>query len=331
MRTAFFLGAGCSYGTLEHRENRFPPIGRDFGPEITKRVADWPIQYPELAKVAEHLRKPLPEAGLEQIWTCIDYHAKFSGAFEIGWDSTPVVRELKSALLVLYGPTCDDEADKLTVIDSYSLGRIVQEIKPQDTLISFNYDTLVERLARQRGINLRHGLGSPREDEVRFAKPHGSASWNQRNLGDDLTDGPPALKSFDPREALLGNIDPLLLGAVPMKSELIREVQHCYHVPRVFDVVLCQWRIVAEALREADRVVVLGYSFPQEDSYGQFFFHEAIRKRPKSLQVEYYELPNKAEQVACAIASAFLGKANIQYEGVVAPAPDFEFTPKADI
>jgi hypothetical protein len=325
MRTAYFVGAGSSYGTPKDHPFAFPPLARDFGSVLTSRAPDWLNKYPELAKVAEHLGTALPKVGLEEIWTCIDYHAKFDGAFKINWNRGQVVRELKNALVVLYGRKCDEEAANLSITSSYALGRIVQEMKPGDTLVSFNYDTLVERLARKQGITLLHGCGLPPEGVVRFAKPHGSASWNLYSLGHDLTDGPPAVVSLDPGDAMTGRVDPLLLGAVPIKSELIVEVQCYYHAHRVFEVILRQWRAIADAVRDADRIVVLGYSFPKEDAYGRFFFHEAFRERSKPLRVEYYELPDKKEQAACSITSAFPGGLCIQYMGEVEPAPDSAF------
>jgi hypothetical protein len=326
VRSAFFLGAGCSYGTLKDRRH-FPPLARDFGSELTKRTPDWLDKYPNLSKVAEHLGVTLPKVSLEELWTCIDYHAKFYEAFNIGWDSVQVVLQLKRSLLRMYGRSCDDDAAKLRVSDSYTLGRIVGEIRPGDTLVSFNYDTLAEQLAKKRGLNLLHGVGPMPEGVVRFAKPHGSASWNLYKLGDDLRNGPPACSSINEPEVQLGDVEPLLLGAVPVKSELIREVQMC-HTPPVFDVVLRQWQAVADAVRDADRVVVLGYSFPKEDAYGKFFFHEAVlQRRSKPLRIEYYELREKKEQAVASMASVFPTELCISYIEPVQAAPDSAFIP----
>jgi hypothetical protein len=87
-----------------------------------------------------------------------------------------------------------------------------------------------------------------------------------------------------------------------------------------FDVILCQWRAVADAVQEADRLVVLGYSFPPEDTYGRFFFRDAMRTRSNPLQIEYYELPDKKDQAAAAIFSAFPGDITVRYMGKVEAA-----------
>ena len=75
-----------------------------------------------------------------------------------------------------------------------------------------------------------------------------------------------------------------MLGAVPIKSELIFEVQRFYGLP-VFDVVVQQWKTVVTAVREAEKLIVVGYSFPREDQYGRFLFREAVRLRKNPLKL----------------------------------------------
>jgi hypothetical protein len=324
--TTFFLGAGCSYGTLKD-ERVFPPIAGQFGKELQKRISKGSTlkdTYPDLAKAAAHLGKDLSEVGLEEIWTCLDYHAKFPGAFQTAWHPRDTVRQLKAALLKLYGRPCDGVADKLKLSDKYTLGRIVREMKSGDTLVSFNYDTVVERLFQKRGptdgLRLLHCSGPPPDGVVRFAKPHGSASWDLRNLGRDVTDGAPELRSLADADALSGSVDPLLLGAVPIKSELIAEVQCYYRCHRVYEVILNQWRAVADAVRDSERLVVLGYSFPKEDTYGRFFFREAVRERSLGeLKIEFFNLPGQKEKLKKSIRKAFRQKRLPTFKGEVKP------------
>ncbi len=338
MRTTFFFGAGCSYGTLKLHKGSYPPIARCFGSELANRLeGDCEAEYPRLAQVAKHQGKGLKDMGLEDLWTSIDYHAKFEAAFRTEWEPRgKVVTELKSALLLLYGSRCDEAAEKLTLgsstgrfsfrdKDDYTLSKIVRDIKPGDTLISFNYDTLVERVCMKRNdLNVRHSAASA-DDIVRFSKPHGSVSWNIFNLTGDIIDGPPLLKSLDKDQVKNEVVNPLVLGAVPIKSELIREVQEFYHARRVYDVVLHQWRAVADAVRDADRVVILGYSFPQQDTYGSFFYREAMleRRAGAALRVDYYEKCEQKQQIESSIRLALPGELRVHYKGEVTPAPVF--------
>ena len=308
---AVFLGAGSSCGTLRD-SSVCPPVAADFGSQLAKRAPCWATKYPALAGVARHLGIELPYSCLEQIWTCIDYYAKLNPALPCQSWLKDAPRELTQALLCLYGRTCDWVADKLPLTEDYTLGRLVKELKLGDVVVSFNYDTLFERLAvrcRPR-LPLRTFSRELRRDVVNFVKPHGSTSWcldfNKRCLFSAADDGSPLLDSLAEEDVDCTRA-PLLLGAVPIKSELIQEVQAQYGVSEVFDAVVRQWKAVVAAVSQAKAIVVLGYRFPPEDQYGRFLLAEGMRLRPKSMpvNVDYYELERCREDTSRSILDAF--------------------------
>jgi hypothetical protein len=319
--TVFIAGAGCSLGTLYGHECLRPPIAKDFVTELKSRVPGWALEYPEISKVIEHLKKTSSNIGLEELWTCIDLHAKFPGAFPISWDSRgPVVRQLKSALVQVYGRPCDQLASKVSKSDSCTAVKIATEINAGDTLASFNYDTVIERIVG--GLSnkeLRHGKDL-KAGTIRFAKPHGSASWAIGSLDYQVTDGGPVLESLDQVEVNKPcGPDPLMLGAVPLKSELIFEVQEYYRASRVFEVIREQWRTLANAVATAERIVVLGYSFPKEDTYGRFFFREGMSMRTPldlPLRVDFYSRSGDQK----VILEVFPTAKPICFKGPVTPA-----------
>jgi len=111
------------------------------------------------------------------------------------------------------------------------------------------------------------------------------------------------------------------LGAVPIKSELIQEVQEWHTVPIVFNVIRAQWRAVQSAISDANKLVVLGYSFPPEDTYGRFFFREGMLARQgRLLRVEYYAMRQSADKIGASILEALPGELHIKYQGKVTPA-----------
>jgi hypothetical protein len=127
--------------------------------------------------------------------------------------------------------------------------------------------------------------------------------------------GSPLLDSL-PEKKVKQKCEPLVLGAVPIKSELIREVQ-CY-IPEIFTVVTCQWKALVDALIKANTVVIVGYSFPREDMYGRFMFKEAMRNRKSKLHIQYFELPDKASELCKEIVDVFGCKiARHEYKGKV--------------
>jgi hypothetical protein len=188
-------------------------------------------------------------SGLKNFGPVSIFIAKFPEAFPIPWAPRgPVIAELKSAVVRMYGQLCDALSERILPSDrDCTVVGIANEIQAGDTLVSFNYDTLIEQVVtRIAKAPLRHGK-CLEPGTIRFAKPHGSTSWSVGNLGYSITEGQPLLKSLG-HEVVRRDwprLDPLLLGAVPLKSELIFEVQEYYRSRRVFEVVREQWRTLA--------------------------------------------------------------------------------------
>ena len=324
----FFIGAGASKGTF-HSTGTPVPVAAEFGKALQDIDPQWPFHYPALFKIVEHLDLPPANWGLEPVWTCMDYYAKLQKAIpqSSAWsDESP---QMKKALLEVYGKRCDDAADQLPLTDSYTLGRLVKnELSPGDILISFNYDTIVERLAHRFGHTVLSVYAQDRKKGITIAKPHGSTSWmldfncNPRRVISASNHGGVLLNSLKPTDVYNGRVysgrEPLVLGAVPIKSELIREVQWACGSTQVFNTIIRQWRAVVEAIRDADSVVVVGYSFPQEDKYGRFLLEEGTRLRSSGLTVEFFELQDKKSERKEAIRSAFGSCVkNLVYRGAV--------------
>lgn len=303
------------------------PTAASFGRVLHEIDSNWQQDYPALSKIVGHLNLSRDNWGLEPVWSCMDYYAKLGHAIgnepDPPWsDESP---QLKKALLKIYGQRCDKRADQLPLNDRYTLVSCLKnELQPGDYLISFNYDTVVERVARRLDIQL---CSAAREnDRIVLAKPHGSTSWILRSRTENgpgsvdwtSSDGGPRLDSMaesDVRGATItGNHripgrEPLVLGAVPIKSELIKEVQECNGVPSVFSTIQEQWKAVVTAICGAESLVILGYSFPTEDEYGRFLMKEAVRRRDKGrkLDIAFYEVEERQAQVAMRIAEVFLG------------------------
>ena len=314
----FFIGAGASKGTF-HSTGTPVPVAAEFGKALQDIDPQWSFHYPALFKIVEHLDLSPNDRSLERVWTCMDYYAKLQEAIPNSPPWSDESRQMKKALLEVYGKRCDDAADQLPLTDSYTLGQLIKnELNPGDIIISFNYDTIVERLARRFGHTLLSVCAQEqdRKKGITLAKPHGSTSWtldlNRVGRGSPQhvisvgEHGEVLLNSLEPTD-VDNRREPLVLGAVPIKSELIREVQVQLHDGSrpVFDAIIRQWRTVVEAIRDADSVVVVGYSFPQGDEYGRFLLQEGMRLRNSRLSVEFFELQNKKCEREKAIKSAF--------------------------
>jgi len=321
MRQVFIFGAGATRGTFPW--SRHPvPSAAEFGAGLTSIAQRWHLELPALAKVVtEHLGRRRDDFSLEELWTCIDWHAKLKGALpRPNWTDSDAGRfgpEIKKALLLVYGTRCDTAASELPANATYTIGRLFTDRLGTDDLVaSFNYDTVAERLAMNHFQHALRSVNSPRRVAgPTLAKPHGSVSWSMnpftRTVRSFDNVGAPLLNSLTSAD-VDRNFEPLLLGAVPIKSELILEAQdrpgpNGTSWKSVFDTVLAQWKALVHALRQADRVVVVGYSFPREDTYGRFLFREATRARAIP-RLEFFELEAHAGERAKEIHDTFGGQ-----------------------
>lgn len=322
---AFFIGAGASCGTFQD-SNTPVPVAAQFGRVLEEIDPNWTQRYPDIFKLVSHLGLPKDNWGLEPVWSCMDYYAKFKQFIPKKRDWSNESPQLKKALLHMYGRRCDDAAEQLPLTDSYTLGRLLKsELTAGDVLISFNYDTIVERLARRFGHEIRSVGAMNGKNVIALAKPHGSTTWTlDRSVYPNRVisvsaNGSVLLDSLSPKD-VDNKREPLLLGAVPIKSELIREVQEVCGSIEVFDTVARQWNSLIEAIRDADSLVIVGYSFPREDQHGRFLIQEGMRLRHNTPSIEFYELKGKAQESAKAIMDAFGGVVpEPTYRGEVVP------------
>jgi hypothetical protein len=283
--TVFIVGAGATKGT-------FPadaPGVKGFGRALKAVWREWPD---ELRVLHSAVRDAQPAAGdgwdLDTVWTHIDYYAKFHGA--LNEPDSGASGQLHQAIVAVYGHLGARTADLFSGRGSASgsaLRQILQTVRAGDVVASFNWDTLVESILDRLGL---FPAGS-------FVKPHGSLSWiasPDRPL--HIPDQPPGLLEVPDRRTVHDRFEPILLGAVPIKSELIKEVQNGNGK---YDLVIRQWGVLTEAIKSAARFVAIGYSFPPEDHYGMFILRRALVRRPSPLEeVGFYEIEGQASVVA---------------------------------
>ena len=152
-------------------------------------------------------------------------------------------------------------------------------LREGDTIITFNYDMVLERLAaehdqRFREVpNLKFGLETvvnplapdTREGEeagvVKILKLHGSVGWF-------LIDHAFATAATDTAaaEQLKGNTIPFILGPGPDK--LLHQEGTLNRL----------WTLASDAIKEAAVIVFLGYRFPPSDSQSRLVLLNAIRE-----------------------------------------------------
>lgn len=320
---AVIVGTGATSGTLGAKGGV-----AEFPSRLNTVHRDWRARYPNLAKLVRDSARPgerEDQLGLDRIWTRIDYYSKLRRILgsDYGGDAA---MELRQAVSDAYA--FKDEIDQLTrVRTDFTLKSVLDDLSAGDTLISFNWDTLAETVAQTMlGKDLVQAPHPGADTAIRFLKPHGSLSWEHRALGDRIEvtfrDGPrPRLELVSARTEPAGFVQPLLLGAVPIKSELLEEVQSYSGHDRVHQLIAEQWREVIDAISKATTIVFVGYSLPAEDAYGRFLFEEALRRRRPLViapVVKYYSR-SASGKVTDNLESLF-GKGNCKFVSEVRSA-----------
>lgn len=170
---ALLLGAGASRGTFD--DDFCVPVCHEFGKTLAKLDPHWKQQYPALLHLVEHLDLNEADWPLEPVWTCLDYYAKLRPALpcRIPWRDGS--RQIKKAILTVYGRRCDTAC--VNVKRRATLAGLLRQLRAGDVMISLNYDTIAEHLARKCGKRLST-VYHHRGHGVILVKPHGSTSWS---------------------------------------------------------------------------------------------------------------------------------------------------------
>ena len=285
------LGSGATFGTLPDG-----PTTDGFGCALGARMAaqgkDWQQEYRSLAKVVADVRPEGPGWDLAEVWIRIDYFSKLPRLRDGGDYGPNASFDVHAAVLEVYGQQlCGDLDGLLANARPFTLKDIVAGLEPGDALVSFNWDVVSESIANYVHVNLVQAPRAANDSSVQLIKPHGSVSWRHRwpQRSVDMCATPaPCTSPLLPHE-VRQYIQPFVVGAVPVKSELIREVQGD-GPSSPYTVLVEQWATFMEAIVNADDVVVAGYGFPNDDAYGRFLIQEAVARRTKAIhRLCFYE------------------------------------------
>lgn len=192
---------------------------------------------------------------------------------------------------------CDEKCDLAPI------ARWAKTVRDQDAVLTFNYDTLVERALLQEGKAWNHGTGLGRDTGVPVAKLHGSIDWivahrcetpPNRDLLFDKTnenrsDGRTGHVEDDyrlwrcrTREQLRTWITRRHVQSVP-KGARAREIgiaglgayKELHKIPGLGQV----WSRGMGTLYAADRAVVVGFSMSDFDAMAKMQFADVARAR----------------------------------------------------
>lgn len=291
MRSVYVLGAGSSAGYQGSYIGETSPVSKDFFQKafrvmdihkIRDRVFhDQSFTYQHLFNFIKKYWNNNPKSmDMEEVFTLLHIEMEENP----GNVSLKKARQEYMLLMsltfdkILYGTPCPCHQ------------RLAENLCPGDTIISFNYDLLIDNALLStgkwqptKGYGIDCRLLSTEEfnisfpQKIKLLKLHGSLNWlycnqchqlftavEKDNLGYRLVYNH-AEKVYCNRHGCKNLLQPIVILPSMMKN---------YNSTMPFTPDL--WRQAKTALREAEHIVIIGYSFPAADYRTKWLFRKAI-------------------------------------------------------
>lgn len=297
-KTTFILGAGATRGAMQHvlvnRKRIKPPLNADFF-KVAQTYASargaTSADAKRLARLVKMFKDEIPFKTfptMEEAFSLLYIAKDFPDIYKTGPGKKPSAgnrKEIEDFLKLTF--------DILRVLDTEKnadngYGRLAGKLGPDDTIISLNYDTLLDSALVRRGWDPGKGYGlsgGKRKVEwlrqtnennndlgrVRLLKVHGSVNWFVRGTYENLS------KVFESKPVLVTE---------PRKNEkqgYIRQI-----VPPIYGKIFehDHWRTLwTQGFKElcaAEILVVIGSSLIDTDFHLRALLSRVVKHRKKS-------------------------------------------------
>lgn len=273
----FVLGAGVSYGAgFPLASELFVRVYECMAPEDQKALDRALTYLYPLARSPHPPSRALTKVNIEEFMSLLDMAEEFNEILPTTFLSPKAIRSLRHKLLgsivdLLVDKQQQAEADrnKIGYIDSF-----ISKLSNCDTVITFNWDILIDRRLRKLGILFHQCPRNGSTDLLTLLKLHGSLDW-YRGAELDSRRGFEVLhrqlfragwsELTKLRTTLPDEVSPFM---VP--PSFFKTLRGCADVEQI-------WAEAFGRLSTADEVYVCGYRFPPEDLFARFVFRRAIR------------------------------------------------------
>lgn len=298
-RTVFILGAGATRGAFSHvtvnRKRIRAPLNGDFFKVVESFVrahGNAGVFHTRYTRVRRVFREEFPTKGhwpipMEEAFSLLYVSKDFPEIYvrrgrrrEAG-----ARKEIEDFLRLTYGILSAIETE---VAHPNLYSRLVSHLQPHDTLLTLNYDTLLDSALVDAGWNPSKGYGliggdkkvewrrqkpepSPTLEGVRLLKLHGSLNWYVRGSFGKLS------RVFEAKPSKV------IVSERPRTNEidgLVRQI-----VPPIYGKFFAHdhwrklWSAAHEALLEADALVVIGCSLVDTDFHLTGMLSHAVKQR----------------------------------------------------
>ena len=149
--------------------------------------------------------------------------------------------------------------------------------------ITFNYDLLLEQSLEKLGkqyhylgvnVDIFDGYYKNYRPSILILKLHGSLNWELFSRGDDIIFRKKSVKPTYPEDSISANnyIEPGIVPPTILKEEINSEYNENNPLKRLL---INQWKYAIQLLSKADKVIIVGYSFPETDYHVHRIFQIA--------------------------------------------------------
>lgn len=297
------LGAGATRGASfvsPRRHPCLPPLDADFFTQLQKiqNAKHRPLVDKVIADVVGMFGRNF-RITLENMFTTLEHSLKMvQTTGEKGDFTQPQLKEQRARLMQAIAAAVEESLAPAgrTPLECDYHASLVRKLRYEDTIISFNYDCVVDYTLKQYGIsiwNARRGYGFKlgshgtklRGDDywqpvvpaapdrtVKLYKLHGSLHFNISEDGHVVLKQRPYTKQRkSPRFTIIPPESVKALSPEPLGD---------------------LWKAAAAALRRATTIVVIGYSLPETDMHSTALFR--INVNPEHLKSLVVVNPDRA-------------------------------------
>jgi SIR2-like domain len=296
-RTVLLLGAGATRGALPHSllngKRLKPPLNGDFfqvAATYARAHGPHSVETRRLGRLRRVFRDDIPVRGLptmEEAFSLLSLAGDSPEIYKRRRGRRPAAdqrQEIDDFLRLAFGI--------LTQLDRSNgaptgYDRLAAKLGPGDTVVTLNYDTLLDSALWRHGWDPKRGYGlkggvnkmqwqaaravsSSSASSVRLLKLHGSVNWFVRGAVSHLED--------------LFTKKPVRVTA-PRRNEIANHIRQT--IPPVYgkafkhDHWRTLWDLAYHALREADVLVIIGCSLVDTDFHLRALFSRVAKWRKK--------------------------------------------------
>lgn len=310
-------GSGASNASgykVKIREKEIsPPTDQKFFKDIGDIFLE--EEYPAIHMFKDFVFRSNPGVGMEELWTTLDLNHKHISLDTYGWEKeTQEYKDRIEKRKIDNYPNFDrDERNrkyKLTgdcgrdfrrlIYDVYSnyiepperenrFKSLHEKISKADNCnlfgyITFNYDCYLENALKPdfSYIPVNNDIREKPNGCIPILKLHGSLNWEENPAYADIVFHNPSYEKdkqvkpdYSPNN---GYIQPAIIPPTIFKQEINDDARATEPLTRI---ILKQWKSAINILKETDKIIFVGYSFPVSDFHSKRIFQisSMIRRR----------------------------------------------------